>query len=45
MGFFISTKKDEEKKRKFYINLLSSENIEQPEKFCGNEIKTTHYTL
>jgi len=32
--------------RKIYIDLLSDEEpIIQPEIFCGNDIKTTHYNL
>ena len=45
MGLFISKKNEEKKPRKFYIDLLSSENIVQPEEFCGNNVKTTRYTL
>ena len=33
------------KQRKLYIDLLSDNKLKQPEKFCGNEIKTTRYTL
>ena len=33
------------KNRKLYINLLTENKIHQPEKFCGNKIKTTRFTL
>lgn len=45
MGLFIPKNKKEKKLRKFYIDLLSPNNIKQPENFIGNTIKTTHYTL
>jgi hypothetical protein len=45
MGLLSSKKEDKNTTRKFYIDLLSSEEIIQPEDYCGNEIKTTHYTM
>jgi hypothetical protein len=45
MGLLNSKKDDKNTTRKFYIDLLSSEEIIQPEDYCGNEIKTTHYTM
>ena len=31
--------------RKIYIDLLSNNELQQPEYFCGNEIKTTRFTM
>lgn len=45
MGLFNSKIDDSNTTRKFYIDLLSSEEVIQPEDYCGNEIKTTHYTM
>ena len=45
MGLFNSKRDDSNTTRKFYIDLLSSEKVIQPEDYCGNEIKTTHYTM
>jgi hypothetical protein len=45
MGLLSSKKEDKNTTRKFYIDLLSSEEIIQPEDYFGNEIKTTHYTM
>ena len=38
-------KKEEIRRRKLYIDLLTENEIHQPENFCGNVIKTTRYTL
>ena len=45
MGLFTSKNEDQNKTRKFYIDLLSPMEIQQPENFCDNSIKTTHYTM
>lgn len=45
MGLFTSKNGHYNKTRKFYVDLLSSEIIKQPEEFCNNSIKTTHYTM
>lgn len=45
MGLLNSKKDDGNITRKLYIDLLSSEEVIQPEDYCGNEIKTTHYTM
>ena len=42
------SKKEKQNKirhRKLYIDLLTENEIHQPENFCGNSIKTTRYTL
>ena len=38
-------KKQDNKFRKLYIDLLSENAIQQTESFCSNEIKTTRYTM
>lgn len=45
MGLLNSKKDDGNTTRKLYIDLLSSEEVNQPEDYCANEIKTTHYTM
>ena len=45
MGLLNSKKDDGNTTRKLYIDLLSSEEVIQPKDYCGNEIKTTHYTM
>ena len=43
--FDFQNNQKENKVRKIYIDLLSTEIIEQPENICGNYIKTTRYTM
>ena len=45
MNLIIVNNNKEKKTRKFYIDLLSKKKINQPEKFCSNNIKTTHCSL
>lgn len=45
MGLLIQKNKEEKKVRSIYIDLLSKKIIKQPEQFCSNFIKTTHYSL
>ena len=42
---FKNNSKNKNNQRKLYIDLLTNKKIEQPEKFCGNEIKTTRFTM
>lgn len=37
--------KNKNQERKLYIDLLTNNNIVQPEEFCGNKIKTTRFTV
>ena len=46
MGCFKSKKEEIKRPRKIYVDLLNEgEIITQPEIFCGNTIKTTHYSM
>ena len=47
MGCLNNTKnnKNNKEQRKIYIDLLSENQIKQPEDFCGNKIKTTKFTM
>lgn len=37
--------KNKNQERKIYIDLLSNNELQQPEQFCGNKIKTTRFTM
>ena len=37
--------KNKKQERKIYIDFLSNNELQQPEQFCGNKIKTTRFTM